>query len=90
MKGSDFLLVMLIDFFYGSPKKWSETVISSIDYPQWLETKMSTINPKIENNECFKNAVTVRLHQQQTINSNSWSASDNYHNAKNIRPLKRD
>ena len=37
-------------FYYGSPKILSNTVVSSIDYPQWFETKMAVTNPKSENN----------------------------------------
>ena len=37
---------------------------SYIDSPKWLKNKAATINPKNEDDECFKYALTVALNHQ--------------------------
>ena len=37
---------------------------SYIDSPKWLKNKGATINPKNEDDECFKYALTVALNHQ--------------------------
>ena len=43
---------------------------------------MTIINPKNDNDECFENALTVWVHQEET--------SDTSHRVATVRPLKRE
>ena len=65
MKGSSFIFerVDLLDYYLH--KISLNRGGSYIDSPKWLKTKKATINPKNNDDECFKHAITVALNHEK-------------------------
>ena len=61
MKGSDFEFYGVNLFYYDFNKTSINRGGSYIDSPQWLKNKISTINPKNNDDKCFQYAVTLAL-----------------------------
>ena len=61
MKGSDFELDGVNFFYYDFNKTSINRGGSYIDFPQWLKSQKSTINPKNNDDKCFQYAVTLSL-----------------------------
>ena len=65
MKGSSFIFERVDLLYYDLHKISLDRAGSYIDSPEWLNAKIATINPKNENNGCFKHAITVALNHQK-------------------------
>ena len=65
MKGSQFVFESLDLLYYSLHKTSLNRVGSYIDSPSWLKHKGATLNPKKEDNECFKYAITVALNYEK-------------------------
>ena len=63
-KGSDFIFNSVDLLCYHLHKISLKRGGSYIDSPKWLKNKGATINPKNEEDECFKYALTVVLNHQ--------------------------
>ena len=61
---SDFVFNSVDLLYYHLPKISLKRDGSYIDSPEWLKNKGTTINPKNEDDECFKYALTVALNHQ--------------------------
>ena len=63
-KESDFVFNNADLLYYHLHKISLKRGRSYIDSPKWLKNKAATINPKNEDDECFKYALTVALNHQ--------------------------
>ena len=61
MKGSDFIFNGVNYLYYDLNKVSISKGGSYIDSPKWLKNKKSTINPKNNDNKCFRYAITLAL-----------------------------
>ena len=61
MEGSDFIFGSGQLMYYKCHKVNFGLGVSYIDYPDWIEKKKATINPKNKYNKCFQYTVTVAL-----------------------------
>ena len=69
MKKSDFVFDSVDVLFYELHKISLNRGVSYIDSPKWLKNKNVTINPKNDDNKCFRYALTVALNYQKTKNN---------------------
>ena len=69
LEDSDFVFVRIVEMTYHCHKVDMVRGGSYIELPEWVKLKHCCINPKnIDDNECFKWAVTVALHHQEIGN----------------------
>ena len=68
IKGSQFIFESVYLLYYSLQEISLNRGGSYIDSPEWLKNKKATINPKIEDNECFKYAITVALNLEKIEN----------------------
>ena len=65
MRGRDFIFDSVNLLYYHHLQKMSlKRGGSYADSPKWLKNKKATINPKINDNNCFQYALTVALNYQ--------------------------
>ena len=64
MKRSSFIFERIDSLHYHLHKIRLNRAGSYIDSPEWLKAKRATINPKYNDNECFKCAITVALNHE--------------------------
>ena len=89
MKGSSFIFERVDLLYYHLHKISLNRAGSYIDSPKWLKTKGATINPKNENNECFKYAITVALnHEKIGKNPQRITKIKHFINAYNWKDIK--
>ena len=67
-KGSDFVFNSVDLSYYHLHKISLKRGGSYIDSPKWLKNKGATINPKNEDDQCFKYALTVPLNNEKIKN----------------------
>ena len=65
MKGSSFVFESVDLLYYKLHKISLNRGRSYIDSPDWIKKKKATINPKNEDNECLKYAITVALNHEK-------------------------
>ena len=65
MEGSSFVFESIDLLYYSLHKISLNRGGSYIDSPNWLKNKKATINPKYEDNECFKYAITASLNHEK-------------------------
>ena len=59
-----FLIVLVYCITILKKTSLKRTGSSYIDFPEWLKNKKATINPKINDDNCFQYALTVTLNDQ--------------------------
>ena len=69
MKGSEVVFDSVDLLEYKLNKVGLNRRGSHVDSPKWLRNKKPTINPKINDDECFQYALTVALKHYQSIKS---------------------
>ena len=69
MRGSNFTFERVNLLYYHLHKISLNRGGSYIDSPEWLKSKRATINPKNDDDECFKNALTVALNHEEIGNN---------------------
>ena len=69
MRGSNFTFERVNLLYYHLHKISLNRGGSYIDSPEWLKNKRATINPKNDDDECFKNALTVALNHEEIGNN---------------------
>ena len=67
-KGSNFVFNSVDLLYYHLHKISLKRGGSYIDSPKWLKNKGATINPKNEDDQCFKYALTVPLNNEKIKN----------------------
>ena len=83
MKGSEFAFDGVNVLYYDLNKISLNRRGSYIKYPEWLEDKQATINPKNKNDDkCFQYALTVALNYEK-INKNRQRISKKLKNCIN-------
>ena len=65
MRGSSFVFESVDLLYYKLHKISLNRGRSYIDSPDWIKKKKATINPKNEDNECLKYAITVALNHEK-------------------------
>ena len=65
MRGSDFTFNSIQLLHYKCYKISFKRGGSYIDFPDWMDKKKATINPKNEDDKCFQYAVTVALNHKE-------------------------
>ena len=65
MRGSEFVYDSVDSLYYNLNEKSLSRGGSYIDSPKWLKNKKTTINPKNNDDKCFKYALTVALNYEQ-------------------------
>ena len=65
MRGSSFVFESVDLLYYKLHKISLNRGRSYIDSPDWIKKKKATINPKNEDNECLKYAITVALNLEK-------------------------
>ena len=65
MKGSEFIFDSVDLLYYKFHRIHLNQGLSDIVFPNWLKNKKATINPKNDDNMCFKYAVTAPLSHEQ-------------------------
>ena len=65
MSGSEFIFDGIDVLYYDFNKISLNRGGSFIDSPEWIKNKKATINPKNDDNKCFKRAFTVALNYEK-------------------------
>ena len=78
MESSDYVFIRVVEMTYHCHRVDLNRGGSYIELPEWVKNKKCCINPKNEDDECFKWAVTVALHYEEIGN--------NPHRISKIRP----
>ena len=65
MKGGNFMFERVDSLYYHLHKISFNRAGSYIDSPDWIKNKKAIINPKNEDKECFKYAITSALNQEK-------------------------
>ena len=66
-EGSNFVFESVDLLYYSLHKTSLSRRGSYVDSPDWIKYKKATINPKNENDECFKYAITVALNHEKFL-----------------------
>ena len=69
MRGSNFTFERVNLLYYHLHKISLNRGGSYIDSPEWLKSKRATINPKNDDDECFKSALTIALNHEEIGNN---------------------
>ena len=65
MRGSESIFDGVDAFYYDLNKVSLSRGKSYIDSPEWVKNKKATINPKNNDDKCFRYALTVALNHKQ-------------------------